>query len=163
MITQQYIQSILDYDKHTGIFLWKISKSFRIKAGQIAGRKNLNGYVQIGINKKRYSAHRLAWLYEYGEVPKIIDHINNIRDDNRLINLRLCNKNQNSHNSLLFKNNQSGIKGLDIKNNKWRTQIAVNKKIYHLGYFKDFFEACCSIYSARNKLHGEFANYGNDQ
>jgi len=47
------------------------------------------GYIIIKINRKDYQAHRLAWLYEYGNFPKqTIDHINRIKTDNRICNLR---------------------------------------------------------------------------
>ena len=90
MITQEYLKSVLYYDKDTGLFTWKISnKKGHVKEGKLAGSKDNRGYVKIQINKKDYTAHRLAWFYIYGEWPKqVIDHINRIKFDNRIENLR---------------------------------------------------------------------------
>jgi hypothetical protein len=60
-------------------------------------KQNSLGYVQIKISGKLYHAHRLAWLYVYGYMPeKEIDHINRIRDDNRIANLREATSQLNS-------------------------------------------------------------------
>ena len=69
MITQEYLKSILDYNLDTGIFTWKVNKSQRSNIGDVAGWLD-GGYTKIEINNKPYKAHRLAWLYVYGEIPK---------------------------------------------------------------------------------------------
>lgn len=76
-------------------------------------KQNSLGYVQIKISGKLYHAHRLAWLYVYGYMPeKEIDHINRIRDDNRIANLREATSQLNSLNTGIYKNNTSGSKGI---------------------------------------------------
>jgi hypothetical protein len=163
MLTQKILKELLDYNQDTGIFTWKVSRG-KAKAGNVAGKINNDGYIAIGFNYKTYQSHRLAWIYVYGEFPKkLIDHINGIKTDNKISNLRECNHSQNGFNRKISINNTSNVKGIYWykQYNKWRSQIKVNKKIKFLGYFDDFFEACCSIYSARNKLHGEFVNHGN--
>jgi hypothetical protein len=155
MITQEQLQSILNYDQNTGLFTW-------IKNNKKAGSPNKCGYIHIGINNKSYKAHRLAWLYVYGRFPlDKIDHINNIKDDNRLCNLRECTQQQNCLNSKMKKSNTSGVKGLNWhkKHKKWNVRVSLNKKRIELGLFNDFFEACCTAFSYRNKFHGEFVNH----
>jgi len=89
MLTQAELHQYLNYDPQTGIFTWKVKLSDKINIGQKTGCKNNRGYLLIKINKKLYRAHRLAWLYVYGYFPKFtIDHINRIKTDNRIENLR---------------------------------------------------------------------------
>ena len=94
MLTQKKLKQILYYNKDTGFFVYikdifNLDTKFVVRAGDIAGSIDNQGYVSITIKGKRYSLHRLAWLYTYGHFPKQqIDHINRIRNDNRIINLR---------------------------------------------------------------------------
>ena len=87
MITQSKLKELVNYDQDTGIFTWKKRTSNRIKIGDIIGNLHNCGYIEMGVNGKRYLAHRLAWLYVYGYMPKLIDHINTNKQDNRICNL----------------------------------------------------------------------------
>src|ERR1700744_2843168 len=86
------------YDPDTGNLLHKTKgtnpKPYII--GSIASHANKRGYLVVGINYGVYRAHRLVWLMHYGTWPKIIDHANGIKSDNRLCNLREANHHQNS-------------------------------------------------------------------
>lgn len=95
----ELIQKNLCYDKETGAFTWKVPKQGR-KMGVVIGSKTTHGYVAIRIGKKVYLAHRLAWIYCHGEIPKnmVIDHINGVRDDNKISNLRPCSHFENMQN-----------------------------------------------------------------
>lgn len=114
--------------------------------GKRAGSKYPNGYRCIAINKKRYYEHRLVWLYHHGYLPECqIDHINQIKDDNRIENLRLCPRNDidNSQNQSIQKNNKSGCIGVYTSptSGKWCAEIKVNKKRIHLGTFISYEDA----------------------
>src|SRR5690242_7452809 len=83
------LHELLAYDACSGDFVWRITKSTKRPKGHVAGNLHPNGYVYIWIDKIKYPAHRLAWLYVHGAWPReIIDHINGIRSDNRVSNLR---------------------------------------------------------------------------
>lgn len=160
MITQNELIEALEYRPDSGIFLWRKDNKFNgVKGGTMAGLLHLHGYIRITINRKAYQAHRLAWLYVHGVIPETIDHINGIRHDNRLINLRPCTRSENNYNARVRSDNTSGVKGVhwNKKVNKWVAKIYVNKETVSLGYHFGLFEACCAIFSARNKLHGDFA------
>ena len=161
MITQEELKKQLKYDPNTGIFIRLTSNSNRIKVGDIAGGMNI-GYLIICVNGKKYQAHRLAWLYVYGEAPKHqLDHINHDRSDNRILNLR-CTTNQENHkNRTINKNNTSGIIGISWhkKSNKWQVRIMINGKDKYLGRFKDKFEAISARMSANHK-YGFHPNHG---
>jgi hypothetical protein len=103
-MTADYLRSRLHYDPETGIFIWKPrgpgDKQWNGKlAGEVAGFMASGGYRRISIDGKLYKAARLAWLYVYGEWPKNhIDHINRVRDDDRLVNLRDVTHTENCNN-----------------------------------------------------------------
>jgi hypothetical protein len=160
-LTQEYLKSILDYDLDTGIFTWKVNKSKTAKAGDVAGWLD-NGYRGIEINNKSYKAHRLAWLYVYGEMPKnLIDHVDGNRSNNKISNLREATYQTNSANYKTPKTNKSGVKNVSwYKNlNKWVVSISVEKTKKTIGYFDDLEFAELVAVEARNKYRGEFANH----
>jgi len=161
-LTQEYLKSILDYDLDTGVFTWKVKKSQSTKAGNVAGWI-YNGYWEIEIDHKKYKAHRLAWLYVYGEMPKnLIDHINNDRSNNRISNLREATYQTNSENYKTPKTNKSGVKNVSWYKNldKWVVSMSIKKTKKTIGYFDDLELAELVAVEARNKYRGEFANHG---
>ena len=86
MISQGELKEVLEYNPDTGVFIWRKPNGNRVKVGNVAGNKSVNGYIRIKI-KKEYLAHRLAYLYMIGNFPENdIDHINHIKDDNRWVN-----------------------------------------------------------------------------
>ena len=105
MITQERLKEVLKYNSETGEFTRKIAKGGKIK--------DSSGYILISVDGEKYYAHRLAWLYMYGEFPKnSIDHINKIKDDNHLYNLRDVTSIENQRNRFLNINNKSGFLGV---------------------------------------------------
>lgn len=137
-LTAKSARERLTYDPDTGVLRWKVSTRNRVKADNVAGYKNSAGYLVITIDQKIYRAHRLAWLIVYGKWPlKQLDHINGIKDDNRLVNLRCATPRQNGHNQ---KCHRAGhLLGTTCTNkrtrNPWKAQINVNGKKTYLGWF----------------------------
>ena len=159
-MNQKELKAILSYNQETGIFTW-IARKGNVRSGSVAGNAEARGYRSIAINRKRYREHRLAWLYVYGEWPKKnLDHINCIRDDNRIVNLREADQARNVLNASLRKDNSSGVKGVVKAKGRWRACIYINRKFIHLGYYDDVKEAEIVMREARIKHHGEFANHG---
>lgn len=144
ILTQAELKSQLHYNPETGIFTWAIDKSNFIYAGDIAGTLNITGYRHITLNGVTYKEHRLVWLYVHGYYPdKDIDHINNIRNDNRIVNLRLATTTQNQMNKFVSKRNTTGYKGVtfDAKRNKFVAYGTLNGKRKTLGRFLTAIEA----------------------
>ena len=164
-LTQDYLMQCLTYEPDTGNFRWKLPTSKRRIYGAIAGSIDKHpdsGYVIIRINNKGYRAHRLAWLYFYGEVPKNqIDHINGIKTDNRIFNLRKATHGQNCMNRTVQKNNKSGYKGVCYmkKHNKWRARIGFNGMKIDIGLFNSAEEAALAYVNKAIELHGEFFRF----
>lgn len=159
MLTQKNLKEQLNYNKTTGIFVWLVygrGKNFLKEAGCKS-----DGYVVIQINGKSQKAHRLAWLYEYGYMPRQVDHINHVRSDNRICNLREATQKENMKNSSISSRNRSGVTGVCWckRNKKWLSQIMVDGRTKHLGYHLDKFEAICARKSANNK-YGFHENHG---
>lgn len=150
-ITQAELREIVHYDQHTGLFTWAKRLSNRIRIGSVAGSITTHGYVMIRINGKNCFAHRLVWLYVHGFFPENdIDHIDRVRHNNSLGNLREVSRSCNIRNSGLRSGNTSGIKGVyfDSLRGKWRSQISVNNKNIHLGIFDKKIDAAKSRHAA---------------
>lgn len=151
-ITQSRAHELLRYEPETGLFFWKIKPSTKIRAGALAGHTRVKGkkYVAIVVENQLYLAHRLAWLYVHGRFPSnLIDHINGIRDDNRIANLREVTYQENSHNSGRQLRAQCPFRGLKKRGNSWQAAIRVNKKSIYLGSFKTAEEASDAYLAAR--------------
>lgn len=161
-ITQQELRELLHYDPETGIFTAKV-KRYRAVVGKPIGTVTSGGYVRMTIRRKVYLAHQLVWLYVHGEWPKTkLDHKNNVRNDNRISNLRQADDSQNLFNKLNQSNNTSGYKGVrwDKRNNRWMVTIRSRGKDFFVGRFHDKSEAAAAYKAAADAHHGEFANYG---
>lgn len=153
------LNEMLAYDQNTGLFTWDVSRGGK-HAGSLAGTLNDRGYREIMIDGVRYKAHRIAWKMMTGSDPaKTIDHINNIRDDNRFPNLREATQQQQCANTTRSGGSSDHL-GVcwHKKLNKWVAHIRINGKKRHLGIFSCEIEAARAYDVAAAKHHGEFAN-----
>ena len=156
MLTKDIVLSLLEYDKSSGIFKWKESRGGYAKKGMVAGGVDSKGYVQIKINRKLYLAHRLVWLVEFGQFPKMhIDHVDRNPKNNAIQNLRLCTRFENQQNVGVRKTNTSGHVGVSYvkRSNKWLSYISVNKKTVRLGLFESIGDAVDARTNAKSKFH----------
>lgn len=153
---------IFMYCENTGLLTYKIKRG-KILPGTIAGTLALNGYVTVGVDKKKHYAHRIIWEMLYGTIPdgSQIDHINGKRSDNRLCNLRLASNHENSKNQKRKSNNSSGFTGVswDSQTQRWRAYITVNGKTKSLGRYLEEIDALSARKNAeiKYKFH---ANHG---
>lgn len=158
MITADEVRRLFDYNPSSGLLSWRLSNSPRAHIGSQAGCKKPNGYIQVDIRKRAYKAHRLAWLHFYGQWPSgHIDHVNGVKDDNRIKNLRVATNSQNQANVQIRKNSRSGLKGASFQAGRWRAQIKFNRKNISLGYFDTAYEAHLAYAAKARELFGEFA------
>jgi len=137
MINQKRLKELLHYNRYTGVFTWLVN-SGPAKSGSISGSEDSGGYLQIGVDGNRYRAHRLAFLYTTGMWPDgEVDHVNHNKSDNRISNLRITSHKENGKNQKRPFDNKSGHIGVSwvTRNEKWLSQIRVNNKAIHLGYY----------------------------
>jgi hypothetical protein len=143
ILTQDRLKELLHYNADTGVFTWRATRRAAI-AGAIAGSRNPQNYIMVGVDTKLYSAHRLAWLYTHGVWPILeLDHINRIRDDNRIDNLRLANRYTNTRNTNTRKDSLSGVKGVrwHKMQARWESRIQHNHKPITIGYYGNLQDA----------------------
>lgn len=146
----------LSYDAETGFFYWVKPTHGAVSPGKKAGSRHYSGYIKLMVNGKLYQGHRLAWFYTHGTWPNHqIDHINGVRDDNRLCNLREATRSENLQNKKKYRNNSSGLVGVSWHKitGKFSAYIRVNNRQIHLGLYDTPEEAHSRYAQAKEKHH----------
>lgn len=160
--SQDKVRERLDYDADTGILVWRSSPRLW-NIGRRAGAKpGYDGYIRIYFSDYgTFTAHRLAWIHACGEFDYErfeLDHINGVRSDNRLCNLRLASHTQNAINGKLRVDNSSGVKGVRLLTwGKFNARIKVDGREFSLGCFDTLEEAAAARKMGAQKVYGEFA------
>jgi len=155
MITQAELKKKVSYDPETGIFTRK-------ETGEKIGYPDKDGYINFNVNGKLRKAHRMAWLYHNGVLPKMIDHINGVAWDNRIVNLRAVTPVESALNRGRRSDNSSGYKGAYFvrSTGKYVSFIKRSGVRYHIGTFNTAKEAHEAYCLKAKELHGEFFNHG---
>jgi hypothetical protein len=159
-LTQDRLKELLHYDPETGHFTWRAT-SRNVAAGSRAGTIDSRGYRQISVDGKLRLAHRIAFLYMLGTFPPgDVDHVNQMKDDNRWPNLRSATRRENAGNKGLQKNNTSGHRGVswDKRVGKWVAYGSCDGRVVHLGYFTSLEEAAEVAQKRREEYFGIFAS-----
>jgi hypothetical protein len=158
-LTQEEAHRLFEY-KDGLLFYKKCPRgSGKFKTDPEAGTKSGHGYKKIRLNNKFYYTHQIIFLMQHGYIPKLIDHIDGNSENNAIDNLRESNKSLNACNAKLQSNNTSGTKGVvwGKRENKWIARVQINKKVIHLGTFKDLDLASLVADEARLLYHGKHA------
>jgi hypothetical protein len=154
-ITYQVATEWLGYNPETGIIARIRATPGRKGKNGSVGHLRADGYLGMSFKNEEYLAHRIAWLLHYGEWPSDeIDHINGIKTDNRIVNLRVVTRQQNNQNILRPKRrNKTGFLGVGIHKDRFTATIRVNKRTIYLGSY-DTAEQASEIYlKAKRELH----------
>lgn len=170
----ELLRKLLRYDPETGKLYWRerpremfqCDRSCSVWNAKYAGGEaftadNNSGYRHGRIFRCAYVAHRIAWKIFYGHDPDEIDHINGVRDDNRIANLRNVDHKVNGRNVTMCKRNTSGITGVswNTRNNNWRAYIKTPEKVIYLGSFSNIEDAAKARAKAEKK-YGYHPNHG---
>jgi hypothetical protein len=153
-ITPELVREYFDYDPETGrLALRKHMPYQRVAVGTEPGHIDNNGYRRVKLFGKRVQAHILIWMHQYGARPvKLIDHINRIKTDNRLSNLRDVSASMNAANRT--PNNKADFLGVYYysKTDSWSARISVNHQEIYLGWWKTKEEAIAARQAAEKLL-----------
>ena len=149
MLTHQRICELFEYDGGQLIRRIGVKGS---AAGSPIGTKKPKCYMVAVVDGKMYRVHHLVWMYHNGYFAEELDHINRVRDDNRIQNLRVCTHSQNLGNSRPRVHRYKGVTFCK-RTGKWRAQLNG-----HLGRFDTIEEAALAYNAAAVDHYGEFAN-----
>lgn len=168
-LSQSRLKEALTYNKVTGVFTWNTRPLHHFKntrsqnswnskhAGKIAG-KFTDRYVQISVDKKRYLAHRLAFLFVNGSFPEnVVDHIDGVTKNNAWENIRDVTKSGNSQNQTKVAKHNKYCTMLGVsylpKWNKYLARIVIKKKNIRIGLFNSEQDAHNAYVEAKRRLH----------
>ena len=156
-LTPERLREVLRYDADSGQFVWLCNLAKKDRVGQVAGSTHPHGYIVVQVDGYPYKAHRLAWLYTRGTWPTgEIDHINGVRADNRIANLRDVSGAVNQQNQRTARRgSSSGLLGVTWHKaaGKWAAQIAHERRKVHLGVFDTAEAAHAAYVAAKRELH----------
>ena len=163
-----YLRERLHYDPETGKLFWKdhegMPKWWRVRYAEKEAFTYINpdGYHQGSVDCIRLKCHRVAWAIYYGKWPEQqLDHINGVRADNRIKNLRGASNQENQRNAAMKKNNTSGVNGVywHKRSKKWVARMVVDRKVKHLGLF-DTIEEAAKARQEENERKGFTERHG---
>lgn len=156
---QQEVLRLFSYDPKTGSLKWKENQQKRF-VGREAGSINHHGYRRVNLGKTKLHAHQIIWLMHHGELPDCeIDHINGVRDDNRLENLRLATQQKNQQNAGLRIDNALGVKGVRLRpSGNYQARVKLSDGSRAVKTFCTVIEAVSWLAMQREMSHGDYAN-----
>lgn len=159
--TPERLKELFQYNPETGELRWKIDRG-KCRSGQLINCRNEAGYILVRADNCLLRAHRVGWAVYFGKWPSHeIDHVNGIRDDNRITNLREASRLDNMKNIKKTRRNTSGFKGVSWSKNakKWQAHIRAEGKSIRLGYFDKPEDAHAAYKKASDLFHGEFGRH----
>lgn len=149
--TPQLVREFLDYDAEAGIFVWKSrdekwfadNRAFLSWNAKFSGKRadkfaQCYGYSTVRVWRMLFGAHRVAWAHHYGCWPTHqIDHIDGVRSNNKITNLRDVTPAENMKNVSMRSDNTSGVTGVLYRQDigKWQAGIGVSGEHKHLGVY----------------------------
>ena len=157
-ITQEQVKSLFYYEDGELYFRDESGNKGKPLPANYVSK---NSYKRVNIDGVRYRQHRIIYLYHHGVLPEEVDHINGIKNDNRIENLRDANG-RNSWNTGIISTNKTGHKGVyvDTRTGKYRGQVKHEGKKYSTKRYAILEDAIKATRELRELLHGEFCNHG---
>ncbi|GEM_PF-597404 len=173
-ITQEYLRALFTY-RDDGLLVWNVrtdleGRQIKIWNKRYAGRvaspnPSKSGYRRVKINGRKYSLHRIIWIFFNGDIPDgfFADHTNRNPQDNRIENIRLARREENARNStrVANKNGYAGVSRGE-KHRRFQARISKDGKRLNLGMFDTATEAHQAYSAASVELHGNFSPYSKD-
>ena len=159
MLEYREALELFRYDYETGVLYWRRRVNSRVPKTLEAGtqrKSNSDGYLNVSVNGRLYPVHRVVMLICYGFYGEglEVDHINHVRNDNRLFNLRFVTRSENSKNQSVSSKSTTGVTGVYFSKsrNKFIAQIKVNRQVHYLGCYNTLEEAAAARAEANLKF-----------
>jgi hypothetical protein len=139
----------------TGALNWKEPTARRKNP---AGRVASTGYWVVYVAGLHIYVHRIIWTMHRGRPSQgVVDHIDRVKENNRIENLRECTGVQNSYNRTVNKNSSLKVLGVRKDGERYYARIWDGRKSHFLGYFDTLEEAVSARNLVAQKFHGDFA------
>jgi len=162
-VEQAEVQRLFDYDSSTGELTRKSSiGGGGLKGSVLSSKLDSKGYKRVCINYRTYLQHRIIFLWCHGFLPETVDHINRVKTDNRIENLRAATRSENSVNKSIDRAScSSAFRGVSRFRKKWRANISIANKSVYIGSFADERSAAIAYNEKALSVFGDFAVLNN--
>lgn len=144
------MENLHDYYTYEDGFLYN-------KSGHLYHNEDRDGYIRVRRAGKEYRAHRIIWELFNGPIPEgmLVDHIDGNVYNNRIENLRLATRQQNSANKRSMGAIAKGVTA--TTSGKYRVRISKEGVTYCLGTYNTLEEAAEVYKTKAEELNGEYA------
>lgn len=158
--TQEYLRELFDYDAETGHMIRRIAtKGYH--GGRRITRTNDQGYIVTTLDGVSYRVHHFVWIWHKGFAVEEIDHRNRVRNDNRIDNLRPCERVPNCGNTGPRVHKYKGVTFCK-STGRWKAQIGIDYKNISIGRFDTIEQAALAYNEAAIRHFGpDFAYLNN--
>lgn len=145
------------YDSENGGFTWVNRRTPRQpKPGARVGGSDGRGYLMCLLLGHKFKVHQLVWLWHHKELSTSpLDHVNGIRTDNRIENLRQCSDLENLQNLAKVKSVSTGVRARD--NGTFYVKVVHKGRLIPVGTFKTHEEARAAYVNKKRELSGDFS------
>lgn len=155
-MTIEVLREMFVYNPETGELFRRVNSRARpnmlVPSGSLSG----TGYLTAWVKTANVTVHRIAWALTHGAWPmEIVDHINGVKTDNRIANLRLVTPAQSLHNVSQTNDSTSGHRGVvwDPKAQKWCAQAEHEGRRFYFGRYARLEDAVAARHAGAVKLH----------
>lgn len=156
------LRRLFDLDEQTGQLIRRIRNDVPARinkrfSGKVAGYTDSRGYIQVGIGRTLFLAHRIVWKMVHGDEPAELDHINNDPSDNRPCNLRRADRSENVANRRKRRKKVLPKGVFATPSGNYYASIRMRGVTTRLGTFSTVERAQAAYGKAAAEIHGEFA------
>lgn len=161
VFSQDEIKELLSYNPKSGEFIFKPRDAKWFKGGSEAAaikwnaRTSMKTAVRLDSGRKnnpvinllndKYAAGKLAFLYMVGFIPETVGRVDKNLANTKWENLFASTMSKDAKRHCVRRDNKTGVSGVTLySKDKWIVSVGNGEKRVVLGYFDDFFEACCA-------------------